>query len=305
MSAIRSLMSVIQALVIVFPLVTSARASATVVTAIDEFIITRSGVPESPLSVYDGRRVFYRDSFNDGLTPTSGGEFFTGATGIYSVVGNYPASAESASRLIIESSRGSDFTNAAGGRRLLQSSVLPTDADPTTAAGMKAAFHTFAVYGLFDLVIPPVAADGYGIQLNDSSPAGTTESIDLFVNREANGILVVRLQEQDFVDDVIDTISALQLSIPVGADQIELQLERGDLLTSEIAASFRFWSGGAAVSSFTMLGTGEIFTRNDWVRGGFFAVQAVPVPEPDTLALVAPLAAWLGYMVWSRRRGKQ
>jgi len=126
------------------------------------------------------------------------------------------------------------------------------------------------VFGLFDLTIPPVRGDGYGIAVNDGGPLGSTESIDFFVRREMNDSLVIRLQEQDFLNSVVNTLELDSLLIPTGVDQIELQLQRADLETGALIASYRFWDDGTAMSpSFTtMSATADFFTNSGWARGG-------------------------------------
>jgi len=278
---------------------------ATAVTAIDEFVITRSGITSSLLGTYEGRQVFYRDSFGDGTPPPSAGSFFNGTTGTYNVLGSYPAGAELGGKLGMDSSLGGPFINAIGAGRTLQRSVLPTDADPLTQAGLKETFHTFSVFGLFDLTIPPVRGDGYGIAVNDGGPLGSTESIDFFVRREMNDSLVIRLQEQDFLNSVVNTLELDSLLIPTGADQIELQLQRADLETGALIASYRFWDDGTAMSpSFTtMSATADFFTNSGWARGVFFAVEAVKaVPEPSTLPLLLLGGAGLFAVTRQRRR---
>ena len=276
---------------------------ATAVTAIDEFVITRSGITSSLLGTYEGRQVFYRDSFGDGTPPPSAGSFFNGTTGTYNVLGSYPAGAELGGKLGMDSSLGGPFINAIGAGRTLQRSVLPTDADPLTQARLKETFHTFSVFGLFDLTIPPVRGDGYGIAVNDGGPLGSTESIDFFVRREMNDSLVIRLQEQDFLNSVVNTLELDSLLIPTGVDQIELQLQRADLETGALIASYRFWDDGTAMSpSFTtMSATADFFTNSGWARGVFFAVEAVKaVPEPSTLALL--LLGGVGLFAVTRQR---
>jgi hypothetical protein len=278
---------------------------ATAVTAIDEFVITRSGITSSLLGTYEGRQVFYRDSFGDGTPPPSAGSFFNGTTGTYNVLGSYPAGAELGGKLGMDSSLGGPFINAIGAGRTLQRSVLPTDADPLTQAGLKETFHTFSVFGLFDLTIPPVRGDGYGIAVNDGGPLGSTESIDFFVRREMNDSLVIRLQEQDFLNSVVNTLELDSLLIPTGVDQIELQLQRADLETGALIASYRFWDDGTAMSpSFTtMSATADFFTNSGWARGVFFAVEAVKaVPEPSTLPLLLLGGAGLFAVTRQRRR---
>jgi hypothetical protein len=266
----------------------SLSAGATAVTAIDEFVIVRGPAVQGQTATYEGLPVFYRDSFGDSAGPPAGGVFFNGATGSYDVLGAYPAGAESGGRLALDSSLGGAFTNANGSSRTLQRSVLATDTDPSSPAGLKRDLHTFSVFGLFDLTIPQLPRDGYGIAVSDAGPTGGTESIDLFVRREENGRLVVRFQEQDFLNGLINTLELDTLAAPVGADQIELQLRRDDLANDLLTASYRFWDGGVAASPFVEMTTkADFFTNNSWARAGYFAVEGVgAAPEPNSLALL-------------------
>lgn len=276
---------------------------ATAITAIDEFVITRSGITGSVLGMYEAQQVFYRDSFGDGTPPPSTGSFFNGSTGTYNIIGSFPAGTELGGKLGLDSSLGGPFINAGGASRTLQRAVLITDINPSSEAGLKQAFHTFSVFGLFDLTLPPVGGDGYGIAVNDGGPLGATESIDLFVRREMDNSLVIRFQEQDFLNSAGTTLELDSLVIPLGADQIELQLQRADLATGALTASYRFWDDGMAMSpSFTtMSATADFFTNNGWARGVFFAVEAVKaVPEPSTLPLV--LLGGVGLVAATRPR---
>jgi len=275
--------------------------SATVITPLDEFLITRSGITNSQLGSYGGQQVWYRDSFSDGASPPSGGAFFNGTSGTYGVLGSYPAGSESRGQLTLNSALGGPYINANGGGRVLQRSTLQTDVDPESQAGLKKAFHTFSVFGLFGLTTPPNRGDGYGISVSDGGPSGATEAIDLFVRREENNNVVVRLQEQDFLNAVVRTLELDALVVPTGADQIELRLQRGDLATGLLTASYRFWDDGAVLTDFiVMSSTADFFTNNGWARGNFFAVQLIP--EPGVLGLLL-LATGLLAFTRTRRGG--
>lgn len=274
----------------------SGGAGAHAVTAIDSFTVVRSGIQASGLGTYQGAQVFYRDDFGDGQPPPAGGSFFNAGPGTYAVRGSYAAGAESGGRLGLDSALGTDFVNAAGGGRVLQESTLRTDTDPATPAGLKQTFHTFAAFGLFDLVVPTTIGDGYGIAFADGAAVPQTTSIDLLVRREEGGGVVIRFQEQDFLNHRVTTLERDRLDAPAGADQIELRLARADLATDAVDAAYRFWDAGAPTGDWIeMTNTVDFFRNRAFAHAAFFAVEAVPAPEPGTVALllagVAGLAA--------------
>lgn len=261
-----------------------APASANAVTAIDTFMILRTPTAGAPGINCNGQAAFYCDTFSDGAESPAGGQFFNGATGSYGVLGSYPAGAEAAGRLSLDSALGGPFVNAAGGGRSLQRSVLLTDANPASPAGLKQGLHTFGVYGVFDLTLPPAIGDGYGILINDSGPGGGTSSIDLLLRHDEDGNVVIRLQLQDFIQHQILTLERDLLIVPDGADQIEFRLQRADLATNTISAAYRFIDGSQASAFIEMQATVPFFQHTSWARGGFFATQKIP--EPGMLALL-------------------
>jgi hypothetical protein len=216
------------------------------------------------------------------------------------VFGAFGPSDESGGKLRVDSSNGGLTANAAGQARLTQAVTLPTDTNIQNAnAGLKQSFHTFSVYGLFDLTLPPNAGDNYGIQILDSGPGLTaTEELGIQLFRNPDLSLSIRSFQQDFVGNAISILDEDLLMIPAGADQIEFRLQRATLNSDLVTAAYRFWDDGSPITAFTVMdGAIDFFNNRGWARASFRAVEAVP--EPGTLAL---LFGALGVLVFTTRR---
>jgi hypothetical protein len=306
------------ALALATALLLPGAVQARVVTFIDHFIITRGGIdPPVSFGTYPGpapggQQIYYQDFFDDGSEPPAG-EFFASTTpaippapALYGVFGSYGMSDECCvpappSKLRLDSSMGGFGANAMGQGRLTQRATLLGDSTPTISArGLKPQFHTFSIFGLFDLMVPPEAVDGYGVTFNDS-PA-TQESVDLLVRRLLSNSVVVRFGHQDFLGSGISVIDEDVLAPPPLADQIELRLEwanvDGDPEGDAMFASYRYWGVGAPLEDFVLMSGSSAFSNGKgYGRASFFAVQAVP--EPGTAAL---LFAALSLLAAVRRR---
>jgi hypothetical protein len=279
---------------------------ASAVTFLDHLIITRNltPLPGAPgtLGTYEGAGIFYQDQFFDGLEPPSGGQYFGPVAGTYFIqYGAYGPSDESGGKLRLDSSMGGATTNAAGQGRRSQQVTLPSSTNTAQSVqGLIQAFHTFSVYGLFDLTLPPNPTDGYGIQIQDNGPAlNATEELGIQLRRNADSTLSIRSIQQNFAGGVLTVLDDDPLVIPAGADQIEFRLQRATLGSDLVTAAYRFWDNGAPATAFTVMDNpADFFNNRGWARAGFRASENL-VPEPGTLALVFGA---LGVLAFAARR---
>jgi hypothetical protein len=272
---------------------TPCAVSASAVALLDHLVITRNltplpGEPGGLGSTYEGAAVYYADLFSDGVEPPSGGVFFGPSPGNYFIqFGMYGATDESGGRLRLNSALGTPAVNAAGeGRRTQQVTLLSSTNTTQSLQGLIQAFHTFAVYGRFDIALPPSPGDVYSIKIQDNGPGlMATEELSVGVRRQEDGSLVVFYGRQDFLADTITFLDADALVIPADADQIEFRLERASLASDVVTGAYRFWDG-ATPSAFTILDNAtEFFNNRGWARAGFRAVEFF-VPVPGTLSLL-------------------
>jgi hypothetical protein len=278
---------------IVVALCAAATARASFIAAIDDFTITRNGL------------AFFSDPFSDGVPPPSAPNFAGGTPASYSVFGTTPQP-ETGGKYYMDSTLGGYTLAGDGTARLRNINTLLTNTDPSdTVRGLKPN-HTFTVGGLFDLVAPPVARDGYGISLKDTTgpapgqaTAGQVWSI--FVGRIGSGALGIHLILQDYTAHTISLIASSPLDF--SHEQILLTFDRDDTSNSLAHAGWQYFDSGGPNGEPNFLGNATIFQSQQWVRTDFFTNQETPViPAPASGLLIL---AGLGVLAAMRRRAQQ
>jgi hypothetical protein len=248
-----------------------------------------------------GGAVSFIDGFTDGAPPPCGPAGCATQPALYRVFSANPLSAESGGMLPLDSANGILGTNAAGGRRLTQSVQIAGSQSQLLKSGGDISMD--AVFTLPTLSGP--GNQGYGIRFADV-PVGAglvfpQEVLELNVQWWTGGGAdpagwYIRYLVQDYVAKTIVTIAADLVSIPTGADEISLSLDRtagNDLF----AASYAFVTGGS-VGTRTSLGSAEGFRYQNYVRPLFQTFESVPAP--GTLLLVS--GAFVALLASRRRR---
>jgi hypothetical protein len=258
--------------------------------------LTIASLPASAVvvDIYDfaveknGTQIFL-DSFSDGAPPPSAPNFSNGTEAAYGVPGTFAANSESQGRLRINTADGALIATANGTINRTLSALLLTNTDPTNLVNGLKVVDTFSVSGLFDLV-PQTGPrySGYGLFMHDGGGASAPKrnEWDLQVQySELAGQDIIRFSYQDFDAQTITTLAATMFAPPSAADAIGLTLERPNLNSSDLVASFRYFDDGVAIGGQTFDVFGSLFQDRNWVRGGFFA-STTEVPEPASLTLV-------------------
>jgi VCBS repeat-containing protein len=133
----------------------------------------------------------------------------------------------------------------------------------------------FTVSAMFSLSLPAEDRNSYGIQLSDSSGAGTNDDIvRLQVFRTTGGVDEVTLNQINGVTGANTTLQSMTLSPSQSDDQIELQLAYNPANgnSTNVTASFELLeSNGTVDSTQTFTDTGSIFDTVDWTQPQFFA----------------------------------
>jgi len=258
--------------------VASVPAHAAFVFYADNFSVTKNGSP------------LFSDDFSDGVPPPSAPNFLTNnAPASYSVYGTV---GESGGRLVLDSSGAMPSTGPVPG--LVQNVILNTntsDLPADASLGLKSNM-TFSVSGLFDLVAPGPAGEGYGVRLTDyTSVHQGNDIIDLLLMRDSSNSLNVALRH---VDLTLGTITWLET---IAADplhqQILLSLSKPDSGSSAIHAEFAYVDGGVTGSFTSFTTTPTIFNGETYTSAGIHTLTPVPLPAAGWLFL-SGLAAVLG-----------
>ncbi len=222
-------------------------------------------------SVSKNGSVFFNDSFDDGTpppsAPNSASYFVRGAMG-----------PEADGKLTLDSSDAVPTVLALGNTMLVQSAILATDINPLdTVAGLKID-DILLIQAVFDLTIPSVTTESYGINLTDRATGMGFEGDDIVGVRAINTLGGVKVQffEASFVDSTFNPIDSMLLES--GHDQIMFELMRADTNTKAVTASFAYIDSGIMGTSQPLTGSATIFNEENWTRAQFISRTVVPIP---------------------------
>lgn len=271
------------ALVVLVALALATPASASTFK-LDEFAITRNNT------------IIFDDGFTDGAAPPSAPNFSNGAAASYGVQGTFPSGSEAGGFLTLDTARGILGPNSAGLARILNGAVLAT---PTNGPNSLTRADVIDVEGQF-LLQTPVGPlfNAYGIEVGNFGSVAPLRFVQLVVAYDpVSGLTGIAYVLQDYSTNTATVLGTAALAAPAGANEIALGITRPNTTNNNFVASWVYFNGSTNLGSGSFSTPAALFQSDDFVRGHFFAVSAVP--EPASLALAGLALAGLAV---ARRR---
>ena len=261
---------------------------------IDRFTVWKN----DPTSMFVGNMI--DDTFDDGVPPPSPLNYY-GINSAYMMFGSMGP--EIGGKLTLDSATAiptnppSGFTGVFVG----QGASLQSSADGSNfTLGLKND-DTFAVTGIFDLVIPSQNYESYGVRLNDWTPSYIGNDFISILVLRLNDANQIALRRQDFVNNQVSILETAILD--TGHEQIALCLQRLDALSNAITASWAYVDGGAVGDYTTFTQQPTIFSGENFTRAAFVAAGPAPVPEPHEYLMLLAGLGMIGFVARRRLRG--
>ncbi len=207
---------------------------------------------------------FYVDDFGDSTPPPSGGVYDNGDPGNYIAFGDYT---ETGGRLVYDGSLAEELVSQFFGTDGLFHNLTLHEPGPPSAAAISTLLVTddFTYEGRYDLTLPELDAQRYGIRLFDADGDTTL----LAITRIGEKVLV-EFSSLDFVADTWTVIDSIELQPADGDNQIVLRLAHEVSSPGDVTASFDLLNEGVVTHTEVIPTLGQTFTDETWVR-----VQAV------------------------------
>lgn len=262
----------------------SSAARADVFT-IDNFSVGGTGAP--PL---------FNDTFSQGVTlnpgtAASGLNLPSGTPANYFVTGTGPIT-EANGRAVLDTANGLQ----------IPATGTPFPFINTLSAQLQVNFSragNFTTTGIFDLALPSMAFNSYGIQLIDLTAANNGNIAALRVVKAANGDNVISFLKLDRINNTSTIAGSILLDAT--HDQVLLQLSQ-TINSDQISGAYEYLDNGVGGPLITFGATVDLSGDGATIRRSAFNANGV-IPEPGTFILLVSGLAGLGWLMRGKERG--
>jgi hypothetical protein len=282
------------------------KAASADVAIMDEFKLTLSG----PTPVFD-------DKFSAGL-PLVGGAgtvlpagttFSDGSPAFYFVLGTVSGAGNKA---ILDTALGDHIVQPPP----FFSAINLNNSDLLTgrpgAPFSLTPHNTFTTTGLFDVSVPATPGGFYQLELSgrvvSNMGNGDVLSMQVFNCSPSLGIPCVgsdtgpfiRLEDANFLTNTSSTIAEAPLD--TSNQQMLFELSHPSTMSDTIFGSYAYVNNGIEGPLIQLGSYNGLFQNLNYTQAGFTQLAPVSVPEPSSLALLAPSIPGVLGIVWLRRR---
>ncbi len=214
-------------------------------------------------------QLLFLDEFDDGVAPPDAPNFIPSGPTSYSTQGTFAAGSEAGGKLLLDAEVfGGPVLNNANIPATSQRAQLQT-ARNTSELSNLGVNDTFKISGVFDLILPTVASENYRIRLVDSGQGDRdlqNDRISIEVRRtqignptgrngafaDLNGQVVIAFTRADFENDQGTIFNMVPLDLTGNPDQIRLTLEKANVGSTAITASYTYLKNGAEIGTFAI-----------------------------------------------------
>lgn len=225
-------------------------------------------------SVNKNGGTLFNDGFDDGSPPPTAPNLSDGTPTNYFV--NSVMGPEAGGKLTLDSVDAAPGLTALGDPMLFQSAVLNTGID---TSAMLTSSDTITIQAVYDLTIPTVEKESYGINFTDRASGLGIQGDDIVGIRVIDTISGTRIQffEASYTDATFNSISSVLLDTTHDQIMFELSYDK-DALSGAVTASYAYMDDGIIGAQLSMNGATDIFNGEDWTRAQFVSRTVVPIP---------------------------
>ncbi|MHB9116785.1 MAG: hypothetical protein ACYC2R_00730 [Burkholderiales bacterium] len=221
--------------------------------------------------VQDGTAIFH-DGFDGATTPPAAPNFSDGTAGVYWVRGTFSAPAGGKLSLTTAGTEISPVTPNYLVQRGLLEHTVSADGSINTSAGLTPG-RSFEVSAIYDLNMPQVVSESYGIELGDWAKKNCPDCVRMAVLMNDKGKVNIKFYKINPATQLKTDISSV--TVDSSHQQILLKLSKSDAASNTVTASYAYIDNGVPGAEVPMAGSTTIFNVQPYSLASFLAYTPV------------------------------
>ncbi|MBZ0092361.1 MAG: hypothetical protein K8F27_09100 [Sulfuricellaceae bacterium] len=228
--------------------------------AIDDFKVVQDGV------------TIFHDGFDGATTPPAAPNFSDGTAGVYWPRGIFSAPAGGKLSLTTAGTEISPVTPNYLVQRGLLEHTVSADGSINASAGLTPG-HSFEVSAIYDLNMPQVVSESYGIELGDWAQKNCPDCVRMAVLMNDKGKVNIKFYKINPATQLKTDISSV--TADATHPQILLKLKKSDAASNTVTASYTYIDNGVPGTEVPMAGSTTIFNVQQYSLASFLAYTPV------------------------------